>query len=86
MVNIVNLPPPPPAMVTNHSTETKANENRLILFESPVSLGSKNDQVKALQEELKLVISKGRAMGNSADILNTLRSFQRVNGLPEDEF
>ncbi|MEE2902340.1 MAG: peptidoglycan-binding protein [Myxococcota bacterium] len=86
MVNIVNLPPPPPAIVTNHSTETKANENRLNLFESPVSLGSKNDQVKALQEKLqKLGYLRGPSDGKfGRDTELALRSFQRVNGLPEN--
>ena len=86
MVQIVNLPPPPPAIVTNHSPETKTNENRLYLIESPVSLGSKNDQVKALQEELKkLGYFQGPSDGKFGRHTEyALRSFQRVNGLPED--
>lgn len=86
MVHAVNLPPPLPAIVTNHSTEANTNANRLNLFASPISLGSKNDQVKALQTELrKLGYLNGPSDGEFGhDTEIALRSFQRINGLPED--
>ena len=86
MVQIVNVPPPPPAIVTKHATETVTNANRLNPFALPVSFGSKNSQVKALQHELKkLGYFQGSIDGRFGhDTEFALRSFQRVNGLPEN--
>ena len=86
MVQAVNLPPPLPAIVTEHSVNVKSSSHRLKLHASPIHLGSKNDQVEALQAELRnLGFSNVQIDGEFGQSTDTaLRTFQKANGLPVD--